>query len=156
MLRNDLQVGVIAIIRTAHPDNYEKIADGWKMSVNERRLLTSCGEFLNQFKDRRSVYDIFTFAYFNNLDEVVGETLLAAMDRLSEIDRLYEWFDKVTPLPINGNDVMVEGWEGKEIGQTLGVMRGLFFTSNFKYDREQMLDILSEHSLRHGKEIKNA
>lgn len=157
MLRNDLQVGVIAIMRTAHPDNYDKIAEGWKMSVDERKLLSSCADFMKSFTQTRNVRDLHTYTYFNNLDERMAETYLAHVDRLSEIDRFYELYDAgLVPLPINGNDVIAEGWEGKEIGQTLALMRSIFFLRGFKPDREEMLDTLSEYSLQKGKEVKRA
>lgn len=157
MLRNDLHVGVIALIRSAHIDHYDKIAEGWKMSADERRLLASCADFMKTFTQTRSVHDLHTYTYFNNLDERMAETFLAVTDRLSEIDRFYELYDRgLVPLPINGNDVIAEGWEGKEIGQTLALMRSIFFLREFKPNREEMLDTLSEYSLQKGKEVKRA
>lgn len=157
MLRNDLHVGVIALIRSAHIDHYDKIAEGWKMSADERKLLSAVAEFMKSFPFRRSVQELQLFVYINRLDERVAETFLAATNRLSEIDRFYELYDlSQTPLPVDGNDVIAEGWSGKEIGQTLEYLRSLFFISNFSATREMMLDALSEYSLEKGKAVDYA
>lgn len=152
MLRNDLQVGVIAIVRTAAPENFEKIADGWKMSAEERRLLSHAKTFIETYGLRTfSVYDLYEYTFYNQLDEQLAETLYAAVDYTGLIDRFYHLFDKIPEkMPINGDDVMRAGFVGADIGMALKFMRDVWFRNFFLDSREDLLQTLAQYSIVKG------
>lgn len=81
--------------------------------------------FVNEV-NRKAVSDLYLFL---NNDEITTEFLLTR---------------DFSDFPVNGNDIVLMGYKGEMIGKVLKYLKRVWILSDFKYNKEELLEILSE------------
>lgn len=134
MIRGELPIGIIAVLQYANPDDIENIADSWKMSSDEKRLLVAARNFIWDMSFDMSILllKIREQIIIKKLPIEFGYVILSYYDQLDQVDEFNTLYDEIPEkMPFDGNDVMAEGFTGKRVGEIMNVMREFWINSGF-------------------------
>ena len=128
---------VLALASMVHPFVADLVADNWKLSNDDRKVLT----FVTKNRDNFS----FKMAVMNALlKPATKKQVFALADFVGDVSvRAFFNQANVPVFPVDGNDLVAVGLKGKDVGDAKAALMNAWVDSDFTADKDSLMKDLA-------------